>query len=348
MKKLLIIGILITLLCVGLLSGCVYNWHYGLFNLCGWSSTNAAFNNCIASLDTPEKIYDYMCPPNWTYTMHDTGVSPYQAWSQKWGDCKEWSIFATYAALQHGYSAYQIRMTFRKSDGKVYGHVIPVIKVGSSYVYIDIYNWYDDDMGGVGGNKFYTLQSVVSHCKLGHFGSVTEWEAYDQCFNIVATQEGTRLDKYSPPRENPSQFATAIGCAAKTPSFGESSGTYINKGYPALYSGAIRQVTIYAYSNLTNVQVASFYQVSSNHFTTRDYETIGSVTAGSRKEFNVNITVQVGDYIGIYWSSGYVGLNGSGSGVWKVGEDRIPCSNVSFTFVSGQDVSLEGAVITSQ
>ena len=193
MKKRLIIGILIlSLLCVGSLSGCVYSWHYGLFNLCSWSSSNTAFNNTIASLDTPQKIYSYMRPPNWTYTMHDTGVSPYQAWSQRWGDCKEFTIFATYAALQHGYNTWQIRMTFRKSDGKVYGHVIPVIKEGSTYTYLDIYNWYQ------GFNSF---QSIVDHCETTHFGNVTEWKAFDKCFNIVATQEGSRLDKYCLARE---------------------------------------------------------------------------------------------------------------------------------------------------
>lgn len=353
MKKLLIIGTLITLLCVGLLSGCGYNWHYWLFNLCSWSSTNTAFNNCIASLDTPQKIYDYMRPPNWTYTMHDTGVSPYQAWSQEWGDCKEWSIFATYAALQNGYSAYQIRMTFRKSDGKVYGHVIPVIKVGSSYVYIDIYNWYDDDMPGAGGNKFYTFQSVVDHCERGHFGSVTEWKAYDKCFNIVATQEGTRLDKYSPPRENPSEFVTVVGCEAINENSGQGNAaiTCVNKSYPALYSGTIRQVAIYADVNLSNVQVASFFIVSGNNLSTRDYETIGSVTAGSRKEFNVNITIQAGDYIGIYFSAGTISSDnstGKSVGLWIASNDKIPCTNQVFYYYSNVGVSLEGVILTSQ
>ena len=351
MKKLIIIGALIFALCVGL-TGCVYNWHYGLFNLCTWSSSNAAFNNTIASLDTPQKIYSYMRPPNWTYTMHDTGVSPYQAWSQRWGDCKEFTIFATYAALQHGYNTWQIRMTFRKSDGKVYGHVIPVIKVGSSYVYMDIYQYHDDDLLGEGGNKFYTFQSVVDHCERTHFGNVTEWKAFDKCFNIVATQEGSRLDKYCLARENPSQFATVMVSEAinRNSQYG-TLGTIINKNGRALYSGTIKQVRIWANTTLYNCEIATFYNVSGNNFTTRTYQSIGTVTAGAVREITVNLNVQAGDYIGIHCTGGKIDVNTTGGdGAWWTSppDDSIPCVNKAFNYVSGWVISLEGIVITPQ
>ncbi len=113
MKKKLIIGVLIiSLLCVGLLSGCVIPCPYVqpfLYSLCHYSCSDTAFNNCINELETLEEICQYM-GKNFTGRFTLFGKSPYSMWINEWGDCRDFSCFGRYVAQQHGYTAYEMYM----------------------------------------------------------------------------------------------------------------------------------------------------------------------------------------------------------------------------------------------
>ena len=340
MKKLIIIGVLIlALVCLGGCGGDITRFY---FNLTGWSSANATFNSCIAGLNTPEEI----C----TYGMNNFSsdgdkippYSPYQQWLYEDGDCNDRSTFNVYAAHTHGYEVYQIHVEKTTAAGKKTAHALGVFVVDGKLDYSSNMSYYSIQAS--------SFQTIVNHY-LSRIGETLRWwYAMDYDLDKVSEYNITRTREMHSATPNPDYVGTFIGCEAKVRNSSVSANlTYINKGYPAQYSGAIRQVMIYARTTLSNVQVASFDVVGANRLSTRDYETIGSVSAGYH-EYDVNLTVQAGDYIGMYFSAGtmYLSNISGGNGIWVTNGDQIPCSNYLFTSYNSLDMSLEGVVITSQ
>jgi len=135
-----------------------------------------------------------------------------------------------------------------------------------------------------------------------------------------------------------------IGAAATNR--GASLGVYtlVNKGTPANATGSITNVGIWANSNLSNCEVATFFVVSGTNLTTRDNENIGSVTAGSEQIFTgLNIDVTATNCIGIYYSAGILDADNSGGlGIWYASGDRIPSTNYAFTAIANYVISLYG------
>jgi len=133
-----------------------------------------------------------------------------------------------------------------------------------------------------------------------------------------------------------------IGCEAIDRNTQRNTATDINKTNPANDSGIITSVEIFARTAMTNVKVATFYAVDATHFTTRDYEFIGDMSVGYH-QFNVNLNVKAGDYIGIY-HSGYIEVGTSGGdGFWYYdGNDMIPCINQAFSYYPSYQISLYG------
>lgn len=131
-----------------------------------------------------------------------------------------------------------------------------------------------------------------------------------------------------------------------------STGTYtfVNKGNPANASGTITSIEIYGL-NLDNVEVATFFVVSGDNLSTRDTELIG--TAGgsgayAKSTHNVNLDVETGDYLGIYYNVGALDRDSSGySGIWYFGGDYIPCTNATFSSWGGDAVSVYGTGTTT-
>lgn len=117
--------------------------------------------------------------------------------------------------------------------------------------------------------------------------------------------------------------------------------TVVNKVNPANATGKITSVEIWANTDLANCEVATFFVVSGNNLSTRDYEPVdngngeGVVIAGSKQTFVVDLNVTVGDYIGIYYSSGQLERTISGGvGAWYSTNDYIPCEDTEFTGTS--------------
>lgn len=125
--------------------------------------------------------------------------------------------------------------------------------------------------------------------------------------------------------------------------------THICKGNPADGTGKITQINIYPATTLYNVEVATFFEVTPNHFSTRDTAIIGNIGAGSQS-VSVELDVQAGDFIGIYSTgpSGQMEYSPGGYGglIW-LNSDQIPCTNVDFgTVASGVAISLGGTGVT--
>lgn len=122
-----------------------------------------------------------------------------------------------------------------------------------------------------------------------------------------------------------------------------SSRTVVNRNNPANLSGTITSIEIWAATNMSNCEIATFYVVNEDNLSTRDTHPIGSVTAGSKQTFSgLSLSVQAGDYIGIYYSAGRLEKDFSGVGCWYYSADYIPCSDALFYYETTKIVSLYG------
>ncbi len=122
-----------------------------------------------------------------------------------------------------------------------------------------------------------------------------------------------------------------------------SGSTYISIDNPANASGTITSIEIWSNTTLLSCEVATFFVVSGNNLSTRDSEFIGSVTAGSKQTFEVDLEVQEGDFIGIRAGSGQVERDTTGyAGLWYKSGDYIPCTNVLFAIAADDAISLYG------
>lgn len=124
--------------------------------------------------------------------------------------------------------------------------------------------------------------------------------------------------------------------------------TYINKNNPANLSGTITQIEIWPNVTLNDCEVATFFIIGGDIMSTRDTHAIGNVTSGSKQTFSgLDIVVEVGDYIGITYSTGEVERDDAGAGYWYSTADKIPCTSFSFIFIADRAISLYGTGTTS-
>ena len=124
--------------------------------------------------------------------------------------------------------------------------------------------------------------------------------------------------------------------------------TFINKATPAAIAGKVTSVDIWAFSNITGLRVGTFYLTrSGSTLKCRASEAIaGTITAGSKVNKETNIEVEIGDYIGYYFTSGGMENDLSGyAGLWgKDGEYIDPNDEVEYNLMSGDCSSLGGYI----
>jgi hypothetical protein len=121
--------------------------------------------------------------------------------------------------------------------------------------------------------------------------------------------------------------------------------TEVDKNNPANEGGTVNKVEIFAVTgnDMTDVEVGIFYIVSGDNLTTRDSEYIGTVVGGSVQTFDVDLTVEIGDFIGVYWTDGRIEYDATGPvGDWRKSGDQIPCTNTTFAFYSSRCMSIHG------
>ncbi len=119
-------------------------------------------------------------------------------------------------------------------------------------------------------------------------------------------------------------------------------GTIVTFNNPANASGTLDTIEIYAYSSLSSVKVGTLFG-SSNTYTSRDYESIGSVSSGSKQPFTgLDIDVETDDYIGIYGSGGRLEATNSGTGYRSYFGDAFDGSSHTYYGSGDKDFSLYG------
>jgi hypothetical protein len=93
--------------------------------------------------------------------------------------------------------------------------------------------------------------------------------------------------------------------------FGNIDCTSINTVNPSNKAGTLDVVKIYkpGAGDLTGVKIGTFYNVSGNTFTSRDYINIWTISGavGWYTYSDLSIDIEIGDYIGVRISGGYVG-----------------------------------------
>lgn len=127
MKKILII--LFFILLPLFLSGCgIYNLNFFVL------PDDVEFLTLIDTLNTPEKICQYMLD-NFTYEAHHYHApNPYTIWSTSKVDCNDFVTFAQFIANYHGYKTYHLIVTVAY-DGKVIDHSLGVYSENGKYNY---------------------------------------------------------------------------------------------------------------------------------------------------------------------------------------------------------------------
>jgi hypothetical protein len=128
MKKALLV---ISILSIIFLAGCgLYNLNYFVM------PDDLEFITMIESLNTPEKIAEYM-QNNFTYEAHPNyALDPYTLWKTEKGDCNDFDAFARFVANWHGYETYQIKIYY---SGTFEKHLIAVYVEDCGLSFTD--NW---------------------------------------------------------------------------------------------------------------------------------------------------------------------------------------------------------------
>ncbi len=133
-----------------------------------------------------------------------------------------------------------------------------------------------------------------------------------------------------------------LGSDATDRAGASATATIICEESPASTAVLITSVSIWANTNLGGCVVATFYNTGGNNFTARDSHAIGTVSAGAKRTFSVNLIALAGDYIGIYFSSGGVDVNtGGGQGLWY-GAGDLTSGSGTYSHQSTWTMSLYG------
>ncbi|KKM75835.1 hypothetical protein LCGC14_1386270, partial [marine sediment metagenome] len=106
-------------------------------------------------------------------------------------------------------------------------------------------------------------------------------------------------------------------------------------------------IDIWVDSNITGLIVGTFYVVSGYTLKCRASEAIpGTITAGSKVTKVVSITVGIGDYIGLYFTAGYVEREATGyAGMWLISGKHIdPDDEATYGMQEGDTISLGGFI----
>ncbi|GAH33167.1 unnamed protein product, partial [marine sediment metagenome] len=105
--------------------------------------------------------------------------------------------------------------------------------------------------------------------------------------------------------------------------------TLIDGTNPANASGRLTSVSIYARVEMLYTNVAIFYRPDPtgypNNFTARDSHYVGTVAAGEQS-FEVELEVEAGDFIGVYFvGGGQIECDVAGGTFWNRASDETNC-----------------------
>jgi len=121
--------------------------------------------------------------------------------------------------------------------------------------------------------------------------------------------------------------------------------TLIDLNNPANDTGSLDTFELWPFTgySLANCKVGTFYEDgAAGTYISRDYATIGAVTAGSKQTFSgLSIDVESGDYAGQYSTAGYMEADTSGfAGFYSKSGDQFGAGSQTYILHSGDAVSI--------
>jgi len=119
----------------------------------------------------------------------------------------------------------------------------------------------------------------------------------------------------------------------------------INENIAITESGTITLSDIYAVAEITGLKVGIFYKTNGNTLKCRSVQTIpGAIASGSKVSKAVSLAVEIGDYIGCYFTGGEIEWSSSGyTGLWYIEEDTFFVDNeTEYDYLGGDAVSIGG------
>ena len=138
--------------------------------------------------------------------------------------------------------------------------------------------------------------------------------------------------------------------AIDRPKYSMTNNTLIDQENPADASGILDNVEIWAYKQLTNCKVGILQKTGAHKYRCRSVAFLGTVPAGSKQTFaELSLDVREGDFLGIYFSSGYIDVSDYDPATYPKGHDGtwgdilivgLETDNVDYTI--GEAISLHG------
>ena len=196
-----------------------------------------------------------------------------------------------------------------------------------------------------------SAEEIRTHWRAGTIGSVTVHQsaaAWEQDFTADPADYNywchfNAIDRLALTGVGLSPQTFTVG-SAPTDRAGNISccQTVLDKANPSTVSGTISSVEFYTAQAITGCKVGTFYG-SGTSWTLRDYEAIGSVAAGSSTVSGLSITVQPGDIIGVYFTTGALDASTTGGvGVLYKAGDQFVSGAVTYALASGYAISVRG------
>lgn len=122
--------------------------------------------------------------------------------------------------------------------------------------------------------------------------------------------------------------------------------TIIDLNNAANVSGRITEVRVWFDTLSTTLRVGTFYNIGGNDYKCRDSQVLGTTLQDQETVFEADILVVAGDFIGCYYSDGYIDRSTSaveGSDAWTGGEHIDPGDEATYNVASPRMFSINGS-----
>ena len=143
-------------------------------------------------------------------------------------------------------------------------------------------------------------------------------------------------------------MAVDIGSAAVEQPFSiDPNRTAVSKHHPAEAAGRVVSVEVWCHSETAGLRIGTFYPTNGDRLKCRDSEAIaGTIPPDEKVTKVIDIAVEIGDYIGFFYTSGYIDHAVSGgAGSWDVSGEYIdPDDEADYTAKSGWLLSIGGYI----
>ena len=128
--------------------------------------------------------------------------------------------------------------------------------------------------------------------------------------------------------------------------------TILDANKLAAVAGVIETIEVWAESNIAACYVGTFEKLNGNVFKCRDSALLPNVVAGAKRTFTEDwesnplaIAVEIGDYLGVYYISGYIERDSAGAGYWLYfGQAIEPGVQTEYTFTASRTISVGGYI----